>query len=128
MNFDRFPAMRAPTVVAAERAPLFSDRGLALRSILGFWAFYIATVLVRALLGPEGASAMSFRIASAIIGLVLTSLIYLLLRLLAVELVLLRRETLDCSKPHDEGLCVKIISPRGDEGAVCQSHSTCMRG
>ena len=83
MNFDRFPAMRMPTVAAAEPTKLFGDRGLALRSILGFWAFYVATVLVRALLGPEGASAMSFRIVSAVIGLVTTGLIYLLLRLFA---------------------------------------------
>ena len=83
MNFDRFPAMRAPISVAPERSPLFGDRGIALRSILGFWAFYVATVLVRALLGPEGASAMSFRIASALIGLVMTGLIYLLLRFFA---------------------------------------------
>jgi len=61
----------------------FADWPLALRSIGGFWLFYLATVLVRAFLGPEAASAMTFRIANAVVGIVLTVLIYAALALLA---------------------------------------------
>ena len=46
----------------------FADWPLALRSIAGFWLFYLATVLLRALLGPEAASAMAFRTINAVVG------------------------------------------------------------
>ena len=55
----------------------FADWPLALRSIAGFWLFYLATVLLRALLGPEAASAMTFRVINAVVGVALTGLIYL---------------------------------------------------
>ena len=61
----------------------FADWPLALRSIAGFWLFYLATVLLRALLGPEAASAMTFRVINAVVGIVLTGLIYLALVLFA---------------------------------------------
>ena len=61
----------------------FADWRLALRSIAGFWLFYLATVLLRALLGPEAASAMGFRVINAVLGVVLTLLIYVALALLA---------------------------------------------
>ena len=93
MDFARFPALRVPTVTV-ERSSLFADRGLALRSIIGFWAFYVGTVLVRALLGPEAASAMSFRLISAAIGVALTGLIYLLLRLFARDAGIARMATI----------------------------------
>jgi two-component system, LytTR family, sensor kinase len=61
----------------------FADWPLALRSIGGFWLFYLATVLLRALLGPEAASAMTFRVVNAVVGVALTALIYLALTLFA---------------------------------------------
>ncbi len=61
----------------------FADWPLALRSIAGFWLFYLGTVLIRALLGPEAASAMTFRVINALVGIGLTLLIYLALALLA---------------------------------------------
>ena len=63
----------------------FSDWRLAAQSIIGFWSFYLVTVLLRGLLGPEAASAMSFRAINAAAGLVLTVLIYIALRLIARE-------------------------------------------
>ena len=56
--------------------PRFADWPLALRSIGGFWLFYLATVLLRAFIGPEAASAMAFRVINAVVGIVLTTLIY----------------------------------------------------
>lgn len=61
----------------------FSDWPLALRSIAGFWLFYLATVMLRALLGPEAASAMTFRLINALVGIVLTLAIYAALSLFA---------------------------------------------
>jgi signal transduction histidine kinase len=61
----------------------FADWPLALRSIAGFWLFYLATVLLRALLGPEAASAMAFRTINAVVGVGLTGLIYVALALFA---------------------------------------------
>jgi hypothetical protein len=57
----------------------FTDWPLALRSIGGFWLFYLATVVLRALLGPESASAMLLRLINAVVGIVLTALIYVAL-------------------------------------------------
>jgi two-component system LytT family sensor kinase len=61
----------------------FPDWQLALKSILGFWAFYLVTVLLRGLLGPEAASAISNRATNAAVGLAMTVLIYVVLRLFA---------------------------------------------
>ena len=61
----------------------FADWPLALRSIGFFWLFYLGTVLLRALLGPEAASAMGFRVINALFGVGLTLLIYAALVLLA---------------------------------------------
>lgn len=55
----------------------FADWPLAAQSIAGFWLFYLATVVLRALFGPEAASAMNFRLINAAVGIVLTALIYL---------------------------------------------------
>ena len=55
----------------------FADWPLALRSIGAFWLFYFATVVLRALLGPEAASAMLSRLTNAVVGIVLTGLNYL---------------------------------------------------
>ncbi len=61
----------------------FSDWPLALRSIAAFWIFYLATVVLRALLEPEAVSALSIRAINALVGVALTSLIYLALALFA---------------------------------------------
>ena len=61
----------------------FADWRLATQSIIGFWAFYLVTVLLRGLLGPEALSAVGYRGINAAIGLVLTFLIYAAIRLFA---------------------------------------------
>ena len=63
----------------------FADWRLATQSIIGFWSFYLVTVLLRGLLGPEAASAITFRAINAGIGLLLTFLIYATIRLFARE-------------------------------------------
>ena len=55
----------------------FADWRLAAHAITGFWLFYLATVVLRALLGPDAASSMMFRLINAAVGVVLTALIYL---------------------------------------------------
>jgi two-component system, LytTR family, sensor kinase len=61
----------------------FADWRLATQSIIGFWAFYLVTVLLRGLFGPEAASAIEVRTINATLGLILTFLIYVAIRLLA---------------------------------------------
>ncbi|HVJ70483.1 MAG TPA: histidine kinase [Sphingomicrobium sp.] len=61
----------------------FADWRLATQSIIGFWSFYLVTVLLRGLFGPEAASAIGFRAFNAALGLVLTFLIYAAIRMLA---------------------------------------------
>ena len=61
----------------------FSDWRLAVQSIIGFWAFYLVTVLLRGLFSAEAAAAMSFRALNAGVGLVLTVLIYIAIRMIA---------------------------------------------
>jgi two-component system LytT family sensor kinase len=63
----------------------FADWRLATQSIIGFWAFYLVTVLLRGLLGPEAMSAIGYRAINAALGLMLTFLIYAAIRLLARE-------------------------------------------
>jgi len=63
----------------------FADWRLATQSIIGFWAFYLVTVLLRGLLGPEAMSALGYRGINAALGLVLTFLIYAAIRLFARE-------------------------------------------
>jgi LytS/YehU family sensor histidine kinase len=63
----------------------FADWRLAAQSIIAFWAFYLITVLLRGLLGPEAVSAIGYRGINAAIGLVLTFLIYIAIRLFARE-------------------------------------------
>ena len=45
----------------------FADWRLATQSIIGFWAFYLVTVLIRGLFGPEAASAIGYRAINAAI-------------------------------------------------------------
>ena len=61
----------------------FSDWRLAAQSIIGFWAFYLVTVLLRGLASEEAAAAMSFRAINAGVGLVITVLIYIAIRVIA---------------------------------------------
>ena len=63
----------------------FADWRLATQSIIGFWAFYLVTVLLRGLFGPEAVSAITYRAINAGLGLVLTFLIYAAIRFLARE-------------------------------------------
>ena len=79
MQHVKIPPMPAASSTRAR----FADWPLALRSIAGFWLFYLGTVLLRALLGPEAASAMGFRVINALFGVALTLLIYAALALLA---------------------------------------------
>lgn len=61
----------------------FADWRLATQSIIGFWAFYLVTVLLRGLFGPEAASAIGYRAINAALGLALTTMIYVALRIFA---------------------------------------------
>ncbi len=61
----------------------FSDWPMALKSIAAFWIFYLATVVLRALLGPDAVSALTARALNAVVGIGLTALIYLALALFA---------------------------------------------
>jgi hypothetical protein len=63
----------------------FADWRLATQSIIGFWSFYLVTVLLRGLFGPEAASAIGYRAFNAALGLVLTFLIYAAIRMFARE-------------------------------------------
>lgn len=65
------------------RLPLFADWRLAAQSIIAFWMFYLVTVLLRGLLGPDAAHAMNYRVINAMVGIVLTALIYVALRIFA---------------------------------------------
>ena len=84
------PTYSLMTVVMFVASPFsphgrFADWRLATQSIIGFWAFYLVTVLIRGLFGPEAASAIGFRAINAALGLILTFLIYGAIRLFARE-------------------------------------------
>ena len=110
LPFKRVAGTR--TAGPAMRSARFADIGLAVRSIGGFWLFYLATVLLRALLGPEAASAMGLRAISAAVGVVLTSLIYIALRLLARDASLRRMITVAalCALPAAATLALVSLS------------------
>ncbi|WP_051504414.1 sensor histidine kinase [Sphingomonas jaspsi] len=72
-----------PTTTITSRPALFADWRLAAQSIVAFWMFYLVTVLLRGLLGPDAVSAMNDRVINAIVGIGLTALIYLALRTFA---------------------------------------------
>jgi hypothetical protein len=54
----------------------FSDWPFALKSILGFWLFYAATVIIRAFLGTDPWTAVENRLAIIVFGVVINGLIY----------------------------------------------------
>ena len=55
----------------------FSDWPLALKSILGFWLFYAATVVARAFLGSDPLTTLVNKLSVIGIGIAVTGLIYL---------------------------------------------------
>ena len=84
------PRYSLMTVTMSRTSPFsphgrFADWRLATQSIIGFWAFYLVTVLIRGLFGPEAASAIGFRAINAALGLALTFLIYAAIRFFARE-------------------------------------------
>src|SRR5436305_15185811 len=54
----------------------FRDWPLAVKSILGFWLFYAATVAVRAFLGTDPWTTLENKLAVIAIGIAVTVLIY----------------------------------------------------
>ncbi|MEO5774593.1 MAG: histidine kinase [Sphingomicrobium sp.] len=69
----------------------FSDWPLALKSILGFWAFYAVTVVARALLGSDPMTVLRNKLVTIGLGVVLTGLIYLAIKTLARDGTLRRK-------------------------------------
>ncbi|HYI40487.1 MAG TPA: histidine kinase [Allosphingosinicella sp.] len=63
------------------------DLPLAAASILGFWLFYFATIVVRSLLIEESLAWLSYRALGCLIGIVLTFLVYVVLSRAARESV-----------------------------------------
>ena len=57
----------------------FSDWPLALKSILGFWLFYAATVVARAFLGSDPLTTLVNKLSVIGIGIAVTGLIYLVI-------------------------------------------------
>jgi hypothetical protein len=55
----------------------FADWPLALKSILGFWLFYAATVVARAFLGSDPLTTVENKLIVIVVGIILTALIYL---------------------------------------------------
>ncbi|WP_458390335.1 sensor histidine kinase [Sphingomonas sp. F9_3S_D5_B_2] len=54
----------------------FADWPLAIKSILGFWLFYAATVAARAFLGSDPMTTVQNKLIVILVGIVLTALIY----------------------------------------------------
>ena len=72
----------------------FSDFPLAVKSILGFWFFYFVTVMLRAVVIGHGINEMLLRRSAGIlVGVALTFLVYLALRLFANRASLTRMIT-----------------------------------
>jgi hypothetical protein len=71
----------------------FSDWPLAVKSILGFWLFYAATVVARAFLGTDPWTIVVNKLVVVLIGIVLTALIYGSITLLA-DRSSIRRKTI----------------------------------
>jgi hypothetical protein len=63
------------------------DLPLAAASILGFWLFYFATIVIRTLLIEENLAWLSYRALGCVIGVVLTFLVYFVLSRAARESV-----------------------------------------
>ena len=71
------------TLQNRQREGLFANWPLAVKSILGFWLFYAATVVVRAFLGTDPATVLYNRAPTVGGGILLTFGVYLLINLVA---------------------------------------------
>ncbi|MGH6784659.1 MAG: sensor histidine kinase, partial [Sphingomicrobium sp.] len=69
--------------VTQARPKPFKDWPIALKSILGFWLFYALTVVARAFLGTDPATVLANKLITLSLGIVLTTLIYGAIALLA---------------------------------------------
>lgn len=90
----------------------FADWRLATQSIIGFWAFYLVTVLIRGLFGPEAASAIGYRAINAGLGLALTFLIYAAIRFAAREGSIRRMATVAAVAALPAAVLMSIASLR----------------
>jgi len=85
----------------------FSDWPVAVKSILGFWLFWYATVVARAMLSEDPGTVLINRSLTLLLGITLTTCIYVAFRYLAREVALTRRIWV--------GLLASVIA------AACQS-------
>lgn len=69
----------------------FDDWRLAAKSILGFWFFYLLTVVARAFLGRDPVTVMENRAVTITAGIVLTFCVYAAIRFIAAESSLRRQ-------------------------------------
>lgn len=67
----------------AWQARRFDDWPLALKTIVAIWAFYISTVVARALLSADPATVLQNKIVTFVVGAILTGVIYLAISLFA---------------------------------------------
>jgi two-component system, LytTR family, sensor kinase len=79
------PGMEKLTDYSADRR--LPDWPLAAASILGFWAFYFATIVVRTWLIEESLAWLGYRALGCLVGTLLTFLVYLVLSRAARESV-----------------------------------------
>ena len=63
-------------IAPSHPAGRFADWRLALKSILGFWLIYAATVVARALLGSDPVAIIQNKLITLAVGIVLTGLVY----------------------------------------------------
>ncbi len=87
----------------------FSDWRLATQSVIGFWAFYLVTVLIRGLFDPDAAHAIGYRSINAALGLLLTFLIYVAIRLFAREGSIRRMATVAAIAALPAALAMSIV-------------------
>ena len=69
----------------------FDDWRLAAKSILGFWFFYLLTVVARAFLGRDPVTVMENRAVTITAGILLTFCVYTAIRFIAAEASLRRQ-------------------------------------
>ena len=69
----------------------FDDWRLAAKSILGFWFFYLLTVVARAFLGRDPVTVMENRAVTITAGILLTFCVYAAIRFIAAEASLRRQ-------------------------------------
>ncbi len=71
-----------PARTSAQR---FADWPIALKAVLGFWFLYLLTVVARALLGTDPLTVLQNKVLTVIAGMVLTTGIYVAVRLIAAD-------------------------------------------